>query len=481
MNKILGIVVFFVGFSCTSHAQAFPKSPAAHLYNYPGSVAGISSDGSKYAFPAEPKFATFPQSLLKNSNGLFLTLKGSGRLYKASLKDGEIEFERTDSTFYFGDNFDSFNFSYRDTLYSLGGYGFWETNGLLRYYVEQRHEWEIIKLNRKLPVKTGNTNDLIWYDQVNGKLYFGFTIEENSTTTEKGSENKAHFETMVLDMKQKKWQQLGTLSSYLKNDLTNIRNIISSPFGQMISFKNKNIFLDYANNKIYRLSDTKQREIEQLATSTGDTHVNYFIDSTFYSWLTVRNLVDSLQIGKKDLVLLNEKIYTPGQDPVAVNDKKSSGNPLPVILIIAGLIAAISVGYYLGSKRNKLIGFSGKQENNGAPTNNGNNFSIPFSPLEIEVILAVFENSSKGAYTSIEELNKALGVSKKNNEIQKKQRSDIITSINKKYFYIKQSKQELIEKNRTEFDKRSFEYFIDPSRLNDADHFIKSQDLPAQS
>ena len=178
-------------------------------------------------------------------------------------------------------------------------------------------------------------------------------------------------------------------------------------------------------------------------------------------------------------MLLNEKIYTPG--PETVTDKKNAGNRLPVILTIAGLIAAISVGYYLGRKRNRLIGFPGKQENNGTPTNNGNNFSIPFSPLEIEVILAVFENSSKGAYTSIEELNKALGVSKKNNEIQKKQRSDIISSINKKYFYIKQSKQELIEKNRTEFDKRSFEYFIDPSRLNDADHFIKSQDLPAQS
>ena len=332
-----------------------------------------------------------------------------------------------------------------------------------------------------MAVKTGNKNDLIWYDQVNGKLYFGYTTEENSTTTEKEVENKAHFETMVLDMKQKKWQQLGTLSPYLKNDLTNIRNIISSPFGQMIAFKNKNIFLDYANNNIYRLSDTKQREIEQLATSTGDTHVNYFIDSTFYSWLTVRNLVDSLQIGKKDLVLLNEKIYTPGQDPVAVNDKKSSGNPLPVILMIAGLITALSIGYYWGKKRNQLSGFPKEQEYNGTLTNNGNNFSIPFSPLEIEVILAVFENSSKGAYTSIEELNKALGVSKKNNEIQKKQRSDIISSINKKYFYIKQSKQELIGKNRTEFDKRSFEYFIDPSRLNDADHFIKSQDLPAQS
>lgn len=132
---------------------------------------------------------------------------------------------------------------------------------------------------------TGETFDLIWYDQTNGKLYFGFTREANSTTTENESKDNIHFQTIVLDMKLKKWHQLGTLSSYLKNAMTGIRNIISSPFGQMIAFRNKNLFLDYANNKVYQLTDAKQREIEQLPTSTGDadTHVYYFIDSTFYS------------------------------------------------------------------------------------------------------------------------------------------------------------------------------------------------------
>jgi len=246
----------------------------------------------------------------------------------------------------------------------------------------------------------------------------------------------------------------------------------------MIAFKNKNLFLDYANNKIYRLSDTKQRKIEQLPTSTGDIHVNYFTDSTFYSWLTAKNLVDSLKIDMKDLILIDEKIYTTGQDPAIVNEKKSFGNSILVILIIAGLIAAILIGYYFARKKNRLTGF---QEDNGASANNESHFAIPFSPLEIEVIQAVFENSSKGAYTSIEEINKALGVSKKNSDTQKKQRSDIISSINRKYAYIKQSKQELIEKNRTEFDKRSFEYFITTSKLNDAAAIIKESTAVADS
>lgn len=480
MNKFLGIIGFFVGISCTSLAQESKKFPALHLYNYPGSVANISWDGKKYFEPEETRLSKHPQQLIKNAKGLYAVLIGSGLLYKASVEDGRLVFNRVDSTVYFGDNFDSFNFSYRDTIYSFGGYGFWETNGLLRYYIEVRHEWDIIKLNRKLPFKTGNTYDLIWYDQANGKLYFGFTTEENSNTTEKESESNIHFETMVLDMKHKVWQQLGTLSPYLKNDLNSIKNIISSPFGQMIAFRNKNLFLDYANNKIYRFSDMKQREIEQLPTSTGDAHVNYFIGSTFYSWLTEKGLVDSMKITRGDLVLMNEEIYTPALTPGRMNDKKLSSSPLPVILTIAGLVAAISIGYYFGRRNSRLTEFPKGQEKNNTTTGSGNDFVIPLSQLEIDVLQVVFENSSKGAYTSMEEINKALGVSKKNSDIQKKQRSDIISSINKKYFYIKQSKQELIEKNRTEFDKRSFEYFIDSSRLTDASAFIKSVDSSIQ-
>ena len=481
MNKFLGIIVFFLGISCTSLAQESKKSHASHLYNYPGNIASIGWDGSKYVFPADTPFITMDQQLIKNKKGLYTILDGSGRLYKASLKKDNPAFERIDSTTYFGSNFHSFIFSFRDTIYSLGGYGFWKTNGLLRYYLEQRHEWEIMKLNKEIPLKTGETHDLIWYDQANGKLYFGFTKEGPGITTDTESKNELHFETQVLDLVKKEWQQMGTLSSFLKNDLTSITNIASGPFGQMIAFRNKNLFLDFANNKIYRLSDAKQREIEQLPTSTGDvtSHVNYFIDSTFYSWFTEKSLVDSMKIGRKDLVLLDEKIYTKA--PAAATDKKSSGNKVPVVLTISGLVAFIPIGYYFWKKRSRSVGFPGQQENNSHTSNNGNDFLIAFTPLEIEVIWVVFENSSKGAFTSIEELNKALGVSKKNNEIQKKQRSDIITAINKRYSYIKRSQQELIEKKRTEFDKRSFEYFIDSSKLTDANSFIKSAGSSIQS
>lgn len=459
MSKKLSTLLFFL-IIVYNLGVGQTISPIQALYKYPASVATISWDGNKYLTP-DNQFEKFPQCLIRNNKGLFVALNGSGRLYKAVNQDNQIAFQRIDSTVYFGSNFGSFIFSYHDTIFSLGGYGFWKTNGLLRYFVEQRHEWEIIKLNREVPLLTGNNYDLIWFDQAKGKIYFGFTKEENNNTKDREPKNNLRFESLVLDLSKKEWQQTGLLSTFLKNELTNIVNISSSPFGQMIAFRNKNLFLDYTNNKIYRLSDTKQSQLEQLPTSTGDTHVNYFIDSTFYSWLRSKNLVDSLQINKKDLVLLNEKIYSEKQNSYA--ETASAYTNQYVVLFIIVLIVISVAAYFSVKKKETKPSVIEKKENN---------FISPFTPLEKNMIRVILFNSIDGRFTSIDEINNVLGVSKKNIEIQKKQRSDVITSVNSKYSYLKRSKIELIEKRRTEYDKRSFEYFIDHSRINEVQDFV---------
>ena len=76
-------------------------------------------------------------------------------------------------------------------------------------------------------------------------------------------------------------------------------------------------------------------------------------------------------------------------------------------------------------------------------------------------------NSSKQLTTSIEALNNVLGVTKKVNDIQKKQRSDVMSSINKKFSFLSQTEQPIIDKTRTDVDKRSFEYFIANERLDE--------------
>lgn len=474
MKRIFAIKILLAILVGTVTAQNSYNSPVSHLYNCGNNVAAITWDGEKYIEPDDSVFKNFPQQLVCNKKGLFLALNGSGRLYKAISRTSIIDFQRLDSTIYFGDNFNSFIFSFRDTIYSLGGYGYWTTKGFLRYYVDRRNEWEVVRLNREIPIQTGHKNDLLWYDQQNGILYFVVIKETNSTTTE--STFKFLNSVFALDLARKEWKLLGTLSAYLKNNLTGISNIVSSPFGQFAALKNENFFLDFSQNRIYRLSIAKQRELEMLPTNTGELHVNYFIDSTFYTWLSSKKLVDSMIFSKSDLVITSEKIYTPGTSTNSELTYKSANKSSLWLIILSTAILAALVGYYLARPRNKKT-----VVHNGHQMTNGSNPAISFTSLELEIIICILNNSSKGNYTSIEEVNKALGVSKKTIEVQKKQRSDVINSINRKYSYIKRIEQELIEKQRTEFDKRSFEYFIDIAKINDAVQITKDHCQPNNS
>ena len=100
----------------------------------------VSFETLRYTHPLYyPNDLTHPRKhhfvndiLIKNKLGLFAIVDNTGRLYKIHSMGEEIKFERIDSTFYSGYNSGAFNFSFRDTIFSMGGYGFWRWNGHLR-------------------------------------------------------------------------------------------------------------------------------------------------------------------------------------------------------------------------------------------------------------------------------------------------------------------------------------------------------------
>jgi hypothetical protein len=72
----------------------------------------------------------------------------------------------------------------------------------------------------------------------------------------------------------------------------------------------------------------------------------------------------------------------------------------------------------------------------------------------------IYRYSAEERLTTIEEINKVIGAGSRSAEIQKRMRSDLIGSINQKMGLITKDKKPVIEKQRSEFDKRSFEYYI---------------------
>jgi hypothetical protein len=82
------------------------------------------------------------------------------------------------------------------------------------------------------------------------------------------------------------------------------------------------------------------------------------------------------------------------------------------------------------------------------------------SNQEKDFLSYIYRHSLEERLTTLIEINKALGTSNKTVEIQKRVRGEIINGINEKLSIITKVKRPVIDKVRSDFDKRTFEYFI---------------------
>jgi hypothetical protein len=108
------------------------------------------------------------QQIIKSEKASIITSSGTGLVYKQTpYADSTFHFSRLDATLYDGYNFDDIKFIYHDTLFSVGGFGFWRNNGQVRYFAEN-NEWEL--LFPEIPM--GISNRHIWnLDSKKGLLY----------------------------------------------------------------------------------------------------------------------------------------------------------------------------------------------------------------------------------------------------------------------------------------------------------------------
>jgi hypothetical protein len=82
------------------------------------------------------------------------------------------------------------------------------------------------------------------------------------------------------------------------------------------------------------------------------------------------------------------------------------------------------------------------------------------NPHEMDFLKFIYDHTHSNNSVNIDEINRNLGIQNKSIEIQKKTRRDMINSINEKWCVALNTEQHVIDKNRSAFDKRSYEYFI---------------------
>jgi len=421
-----------------SYSQSFtiPSNPTLnYLYNAKNEIGTINNSKDLELFPYNVANNQARFKLVKNETGLYALIDGTGQIFKAiNCNQSQLTFTRIDSTHFFGNTFESINFSYKGTIYNFGGYGFWNMNGLLSHF-SKNSEWSIDKINKTY----FTTNQFYSYQSKESKLYF-IEFPRNSEYTYDKKEN-----TLVIEfnLEKKENKVLGTLnnklnltSPYFKIDLPYLNGIIASDNHEIFLYK-------FSINKVYKLINSKIKD--ELIGKAGSELQTTFEDQgkVFYSFnndTTLRSFIISMNDFKEEPYLL----YNPEK------------NENYIWVIIIGLIILATLTFLFTKRhRKKLPANTQKEETYIIDLNNNN-----FTEIEKILIYKLIEKSNLDSHLTVDELNTILGIKKKTIEIQKRVRNEAIHRINHKFNVNFNQETTFIERIRSIDDKRYFNYKI---------------------
>lgn len=408
--------------------------------------------------------------VIKNRNGLYVFVDATGRLYKDTSTSSTPIWQRIDSTVHFGYNIAAFPFSYRDKIYNLGGYGIWRINGQLREYNESENTWDIVKVNKEIPLMFDEKSHLLWYDYSKGAIYLGYSIQRNEAVKSiEIDEKKLDYTVRKLDLNNKDWTDLGELSIPLKDKIPSLLTLTMSPWGQLVTIGDKINLIDYERNKLLVLNFTKNG-YQTILRKKSDNYL-FFKDSTLFIGSLNSSAFDSISFSYKDFTPTEIPIYEQLKTESLISSKK-------VAIIIICLMTAASLWLLSSRYKIQLIKKDEKYTEKGAMLTQPRDKKL-FDEQEVNLLLAIINNTEIGRLTSIEEINNVLGLTRRSPEIQKKHRSDVILGINQKFSFLVPLQNNLIEKQRSLEDRRSFDYFIAKGNIDTIKSILTSKDKKA--
>lgn len=373
-----------------------------------GSIKYIHSGGNQVYLDSLALKKDQIQELIKTKNSHFIVTRGSGLVFKENLNnDSLINFIRIDKTQFDGYNFDDIKFDYHDTLFSIGGFGFWRNNGQIRYFTENK-EWEL--LLPELPDGISNRN--IWnLDQENGLFY---TIIKSK---------EAGYKLFKIDLANKTWRA-EVLTDFISSEL--LLNIeiplqiqINNRASSLLCYSNKIYYIDLEKNELKIASNNK---LLNFLNKNKVREASYYeIKNKLYVYNSVNSTIDSIEFKDNDFASLSQN---------------SSYSNYKIIIIAFVFLIIVLIIYYLFRRKNKS--------------------GIDINEFEKEFIMKLI--SQKGSIINIENLNYLLGLSKKSIEIQKKNRSEFLNKLNQKLKDILNTEDNIIIRIKEEEDKRVFVY-----------------------
>jgi hypothetical protein len=226
-------------------------------------------------------------------------------------------------------------------------------------------------------------------------------------------------------------------------------------------------------NHLYLINPTTQK-LYEIENEIGGTIMNYvasknglyfYKDQKLHIYNPQLDSLVSLPLSMSKFSEVSRKLYkntTPTfVDTINVSKILFSG--------AIALLLVIIVVLFIRNKRLQKIQqtvVAGGLHKKSIEVNKQIEFSDNLTEIEKSVLDILVEYSKQGAPTSIDQINRALGVKNKEVTIQNKLRSDTLQMINKKFMVFASTNDTLVEREKTALDKRVYQYKLNERYLN---------------
>ena len=234
---------------------------------------------------------------LKHNSQTYLLYPGGGLLY--SFSNGSIN--RIDRSFPHRNQYGAYFFSYKENIYLIGGYGYWQTKSIITKFNFNSGDWEIVNAVGQKPMGL----DQGTYFILENKLYV-FDFISREINTQKEARNKNLY---VLDLENFNWKKLGVINNEIKpiNQVKGFKRFFKSDNKLIFSYSNSPKFfvLDVENNSFQSFKD------EMLFYKSNDQFIakNNLLIGPIKNTLTGEIRIESFDLGKIYDFPISEESY----------------------------------------------------------------------------------------------------------------------------------------------------------------------------
>ena len=396
-----------------------------------------------------------------NDGQLYLQINGTGKLFTI---DSSLTLTRLDNTCYEGYNYGSHSYIRNNKIYNLGGWGFWQFNCGLRYFDTTSKEWFREPINKEVQLAK-HMNALVYPDKENDLIYVAYQSYPNSYVKNPSDVKNDTIYMQCLDLNTNDWWDAPKIfnDKIFQESVLNTNSMVLPGLG----------ILTESYNHLYLINPTTQK-LYEIENEIGGTIMNYvasknglyfYKDQKLHIYNPQLDSLVSLPLSMSKFSEVSRKLYkntTPTfVDTINVSKILFSG--------AIALLLVIIVVLFIRNKRLQKIQqtvVAGGLHKKSIEVNKQIEFSDNLTEIEKSVLDILVEYSKQGAPTSIDQINRALGVKNKEVTIQNKLRSDTLQMINKKFMVFASTNDTLVEREKTALDKRVYQYKLNERYLN---------------